>query len=255
MERKNILCCLFVAVLFISCAKDKKDKPVSKTVMLQKRSHTSGSSTWAVAYFFNDNGVATQYKATGALGNYTVSLQRNTAGKITRVNFSDGFSGYYTIEYDGAGRMSKVLRYDGTGTLGSYSTYTYSDNGYEESRYTAAGNFGGKDIYQYTADKKDIATKKSYNAVNVQTTEQTNTYTNKPNPYNVYPEAEMQQISGVLPGEHASATETTVTISSGVSVTRTFTYTYDSNGYITGAQAVFTDGRAPLNSSFSYIVK
>lgn len=248
---------LFLAVCAIAASCSKKDNPArAKAVMIKKRSHTQGKDSWAIEYSFSADGVATQSRTTGSLGNYTLTFQRNATGAITRYDYSDGATGYATVEYDASGRISKVRQYTAAGTENGYITYEYFQGYHEIKRYNATVGYTARDDYYYTADGKNVASKKSYNSSGTQTWEMTFTYSDKPGPSSLYPEKQMQQIGTGYASENALVSESVSNFSTpGGNYGRTLTNIHNTNGYLTQAQSVYTNNLPTLTSIYEYVTR
>lgn len=239
---------LITSMVCFSCKKEETSN--TKTTLLHKRSFVQGTASWGEEIQYDARGKVTGIIATNSelTLNYTATLERNSDGKVSRLTFNNN-RGHYIYEHDSRGKLVKTNSYYGSGALASYETYGYFDDRYETSTYNSTGLFTGKSIYYYTADKKNIATKKQYNSSAVQTQEITYTYAEGKNNYLVYVES-----SPFING-NMIATETTKTFSPANTVTATTSYTYNAEGYAETSNKTSTNGMAPLNGKYEYTTK
>ncbi|MCD2423427.1 hypothetical protein LQ567_11690 [Niabella pedocola] len=252
---KKLFTVLLLAAVLPACNKDKDAKAVpDKTYLLKKRSHVQGSSSWSIEYTFDANGKITQSISRGDLSNYVLTAQWDNSGRIVRADFDNASYGYRTYTYDANGNLSRANLYSlPSGALYTYTIYSFTATGYEAARYNSSGTLTGKEVYQFTADKKDIALQKSYDASGTQTQEKTFTYTSKRSEYDVAPERTMQVLSAGFCSQHAIAGVTTKTLPSGTSYSETRTQLYNTGGYATGSKAVYSNGLSNLENSFELI--
>ncbi|MGJ7031750.1 hypothetical protein [Niabella hirudinis] len=249
--KKLFIVCLLAGAL-TACKKDKDvEAAPEKTCLLKKRSHVQGSSAWSIEYTFDAGGKMTQSISSGSLGNYVLTAQRDNSGRIIRADFDNATYGYRTYEYDAGGNLAKMNFYSlPGGSIVTYTIFSYTATGYEATRYNPSGGLNGKDVYQFTNDRKNIAVQKSYNAAGTQTQEKTFTYTNKRSEYYVEPELTMQRLNSGFCSQNGIATVTTRNLQDGTSYTETRTQGYNAAGYAITSKAVYTNGFANLENNF-----
>jgi|GEM_PF-6087090 len=251
---KKLFTILLLATALIACKKDKDVEAVpDKTYLLKKRSHVQGSSAWSIEYTFDVNGRMLQSISRGALSNYILTAQWDH-DRIIRADFDDVAYGYRTYEYDNGGNLSRVNFYSlPGGTIYAYTVYSFTDAGYEAARYNPSGALNGKDIYQFTADRKNIALQKTYNAAGTQTQEKTFSYTSKRSEYYVEPERTMQILNSGFCNQNGIAGVTTKTLPAGTSYSETRSQTYNADGYAISSQALYTNELKDLKNDFELI--
>ncbi|WP_300596754.1 hypothetical protein [Niabella sp.] len=252
--KKLFIVCLLAGAL-TSCKKDKDvEAAPEKTYLLKKRSHVQGNSSWTMEYAFDAGGKMTQMISSGSLGNYVLTAQRDNNGRIVRADFDNVTYGYRTYEYDANGKLAKMNFYSlPGGSMVTYTIYSYTATGYEAARYNPSGGLNGKDVYQFTADGKNIAVQKSYNAAGTQTQEKTFTYTSKRSEYYVEPELTMQRLNSGFCNQHAIASATVKTLPAGTTYTETRTQEYNADGYAIKTNVVYSNEWENLESSFEWI--
>ncbi|MFD2922142.1 hypothetical protein ACFS6H_20650 [Terrimonas rubra] len=239
---------LIISLSLLSCKKDAA--PKNKTTLLQKRSYTQGTSSWAEELQYDDRGRVIGFIATNSepTFNYSATIMRNSEGKIARLTFSDN-RGYYVYEHNAQGKLIKTSGFQTSGAAGFYETYTYYDDRYETFAYNSAGLFTGKNIYYYTTDKKNIAIRKQYNSSLVQTQEVTFTYAESKNNYTAFVE------SSPFVSANMIASEVTKTFSPASTNTATSSYTYNADGSPATMNKTYTSGMNPLTGKYEYITR
>jgi len=237
---------LFAILLGLSACK-KEEAKKDKTILLHKRSFVQGTASWSEELQYDANGKVTGFIATNSAPtlNYTGTFERNSEGNVSRLTFSDG-RGHTIYEHDARGRLVKSSGYSSTGTLSSYEIHTYFDDRYETTVFNNSGNATNKLIYYYTADKKNIATRKQYNSSGVQTQEISYTYAEGKNNY-----VALMQSSPFI-AANMIATEVTKTFSPSATSTATASYTYNADGYAATINKTYTNGFAPLTGTYEY---
>ncbi|SDD96949.1 hypothetical protein [Niabella drilacis] len=252
---KKLFTVLLLAVVWTACNKDKDVEAVpEKTYLLKKRSHVQGRSAWSIEYTFDANGKMLQCISAGSLSNYVLTASRDDHNRIVRADFDNAAYGYRTYEYDAGGNLSRVNFYSlPGGAIYAYTIYNFTATGYEAVRYNPSGTLNGKDVYQFTADKKNIALQKTYNASGIQTQEKTFTYTNKRSEYYVEPERAMQILSSGFCNQNGTASVTTKTLPAGSSYSEARSQTYNADGYAISSQATYTNEFEDLKNDFELI--
>ncbi|WP_143019881.1 hypothetical protein [Niabella drilacis] len=253
---KRVFVLLVLTVVAASCGKDK-DVPSAKAVFMSKWNWVygadgskNGSETYAFdaghkivsSIFYN-----IETTPAGAV-NYTYTS--NAAGRITKAQHNNG---YRTFEYNASGQVLKASFFNASGTLTRYYLYNYTADGYEQVSYAAAGVAGSKKVFQYTADKKNIASRTVYNSAGTKTEETVFTFLTTRSPENIYPYSEMMKIEQGFANQHA--VEVASTSVSGTSYTTRHTYTYNAEGYPLTDKETYSTGAAPSNMTYEYILK
>lgn len=256
---KKITYMLFIAAL-VSCKKDKPVNPAAKQTFMSKWNMVYGVNGAYNAYesYTLDannklsNSVYNESPAMSTPDN--TSYTRNAAGQIIKARKSDG--SYKTYEYNSTGQMTKSSEYNKSETLTGYTLFNYSAGGYELASYLATGVEGYKYAYTYTADKKNIA-KKVYYEGNGNIFYQTDYtyYTTQKSPTSVYPYSEIEQLGSGFSNQNAVSIATTTYPDGRPPLGITYSWTFNNEGYPLTVKRTYSNGTAPSNTIYEYIVK
>lgn len=239
---------LLTCLICFSCKKNTDEK--SKTILLQKRSYTQGTTSWAEELQYDATGKVTGVITTNSTPslNYTGTIERNSQGKISRLTFSDN-RGYYVYEHNSQGTLIKTSGYQSSGVAGAYEVYLYYADRYETFYYNSSGLYTGKIVYYYTSDKNNIAIRKQYNSSDVQTQEIAYTYAEGKNNYTAFAESTPFLSANMI------ASEKTTTFSPVTTTTSNASYTYNADGQVITINKTYTNGMAPLNGKYEYTTR
>jgi len=247
---------LVLASMWISCAKDR-DAPAEKIVTMSEwtwvysagngsESYTLGQGNkLASSIFFNS-------ETTAAPVNY--SYTRNASGQVVKQQQANGSIAY---EYNADGRLAKSSSFNASGTLTGYYIHSYTAGGYERVSYSASGIVRSKMVFQYTADKKNIASRTIYNSQGVQTEQTSYTYLSTRSPEQVYPYAEVIFLQMGFANQYAVEAAATSGSLSGVpySYTTRYTYMYDKAGYPVEQKETDGSGTPSSVTTYTYVEK
>lgn len=254
---KKIFFIAIAIAAFTSCKKDKDTPAFAKTVLMSKWNWvygTNGANNGYESYTFNagnELSASVFYNSETATAPVSKTYTRNAAGQVVKAQRSTGYTAY---EYNSSGQLSKSSSYNTSGTLSSYYLYNYSADGYEQVSYSAAGVAGSKLVCTYTADKKNIAKETWYNSRGDVSLQVEYTYLTTKRPESVYPYSEVYILDRGFVSQNAINIATSSAPGNSTATT-TYTYTYNGEGYPLTQKETYSNGDAPSNMTFEYIVK
>lgn len=178
MKTIKLLAIALIALFTFSCSSDDDNKIVAPQAKLVKKevSVQNSGSTNTTTYTYDALGRLQKKAATDEEITYT----RNPAGKIVQALIvSTGADRIVTYFYDNQARLIKTEKKLGS-TLEEKRTFTYYIDRYVEQYYDIDGSNVWEYVYYYSADKKNIASRKrNYGGGNGPFDEITYTYDNK----------------------------------------------------------------------------
>lgn len=250
---KQLFYVLCMAVVIMSCTKDK-DTPAAKNTFMSKWAYVEGFDNASESYTLDANNKLSSsvYSSSAGSGKLiSTTYIRNAAGQVIK---SDWGTGYRTYEYNTSGQLSKSSLYYTADVVANYYVFNYSADGYERGSYSAAGVAGSKLVCTYTADKKNIAKEIWYYANgNVATQNDYSYYTTK-NPESVYPYSEVYILDRGFVSQNA-VNITTFSAPGLASSSTTHSYTYNDEGYPLTHKETSSTSEASSTVTYEYIKK
>lgn len=220
---------LLLSIAFLPSCKKDKDTPATKKVLMTKTiTTTPGQAPFSIIY---------NYDAAGQLVSYNydkftlTTITRNANGQVTKTTDANASTGVVTggvnFYYDAAGKCIKRESLSPTGSVTTYFTFTYLSNMLVSKQYNPAGSPGDYFESYYTADGKNIQSKKTYN--NNGTLKSMNTY-QYDTKYGYELTMPFSDISPIFPTAN-NVIASTNSLVPGPTTNSAYTYSYNSDGY------------------------
>ncbi|MFD2922141.1 hypothetical protein ACFS6H_20645 [Terrimonas rubra] len=237
---------LFFSITFLPSCKKDKDTPAAKKVMMTKTITTKpGQAPFTIIYNYDAAGQLVSYK----YDNITVTtITRNANGQVTKTTDANATTGVIVggvnFYYDAAGKCIKRESLSSSGSVTFYYTFTYQSNMFVSKQYNPAGSAGEYFESYYTADGKNIQSRKLYTNTGTLKSIYTYQYDTK---YGTELAMPFSDISPIVPTAN-NVIAYTSSIVPGATTNYSYTYAYNNDGY--PVKRVSNDG---TETTFEYV--
>lgn len=230
--KRSLILLTVAMVALTSCKKDKTEEPTSNDVQLLKISSwnpTTDAETASTEFTYDNSGKL----KTVVSSRVNLAVNYATNGKVSNIKGLNSTGGEvsYSLEYNAAGQISKVIYvYMNPKDFGYTKTFEYNAAGkvIKTSSLSAGASAGSSPyIVEYTWNGDNIATSKITNGATVSTSTYVS-YDTKLNPYSLG-----DGIAAIISGSPASKnnfTELSTNMGSTTSVQKR-SYEYNTSGY------------------------
>lgn len=248
---KNLLFIPIVAAAFVSCSKKKEDvKAPEKKYLLSRTSTVSGTYTGINEYSWdNQNRLTGQIQDKGRSSEIVVVYDYDSKGNMIKLRYPNLDSNRWEYVYDAQGGLTTKQGYGNDGAKGTLYQYNYYADRVEEVLPS-----GAKYVYTWGADKKSVASYKTYNSSGTLVQEYQYIYSKTVK--NVY--FGTGQISFLNRSDFATESYVVTNYNNGVAGTPvTYTYTYEANsdGYPVTSSRRSSDNSTVYTTTYEYIIK
>ncbi|GAB3426122.1 hypothetical protein [Niabella aquatica] len=248
---KHLFILLLIACTLFSCSKNKDDvKQPEKKYFLSRTNTVSGTYSGTNEYTWNDQDRLTgQIQDKGRSSETVITYDYDSKGNITSLRYPNLGSNRWEYAYDAQGRLATKQGYNNDGAKGILYQYNYYADRVEE---VLPG--GAKYVYTWSADKKSVASYKTYNSSGTLVQEYQYVYSKTVK--NAYYGS--GQVSFLNKSDFATESYVITNYYNGVAGTPvTYTYTYEANsdGYPVTSSRRSSDNSTVYTTIYEYIIK